>query len=551
MVVTELVNKISFVGSLQPLERLNAGLSTSIKAIGLSSVAYGTMAVALNSWVDKATEAIYQTTNLSKELGVNVESMQQWEYVAKMNGSTADALQSSIGGLSERIGEYAKFDSGEGKEVFEKLGISVKDAEGKIKSADVVMQDLAKSMQGLNVSEQRSIVAKLGIDESMLQTLRLTDTQINHLKDSASAWGLVTEEQAEELTKYKRSLTDLGYGFDAVKTQLAIAFAPTLEETIDSFKTLFKNNRELISNGLNKTVDVIMSFGRALFNTGRFIKTTLTEFDGLGIILGALTLRFLYLNRAMLLNPIGLMIAGVVLAIGVIGDLIVAFKGGESVIADFFASFNIDIVKTLTGAFNILKGTWVGMIATILRLSEGVLAFFTLLEKGGKYIGIDFDLNIEGQYEKTKALADKYSQESKDLIYGAFENGIKIDSTKGIGSVLEKNSNPLNYNDLGNVHLPPNVPVLNDNAEKIQLPNYNDLGNVHLPPNVPVLNDNALLPNNIANNTNTATTNNNTQNNNIKIDVRSDNPTIAGQTVVDSLNKQIANANKHYDVGGR
>ncbi|MFW3412302.1 hypothetical protein ACN9J3_06170 [Aliarcobacter butzleri] len=524
MAVTELVNKISFVGSLQPLERLNAGLSTSIKAIGLSSVAYGTMAVALNSWVDKTTEAIYQTTNLSKELGVNVESMQQWEYVAKMNGSTADALQSSIGGLSERIGEYAKFDSGEGKEVFEKLGISVKDAEGKIKSADVVMQDLAKSMQGLNVSEQRSIVAKLGIDESMLQTLRLTDTQINHLKDSASAWGLVTEEQAEELTKYKRSLTDLGYGFDAVKTQLAIAFIPVLEELTTGFKELFKENRESIQNGLSKSIEVIMSFGMALFNTGRFIKTTLTEFDGLGIILGALTLRFLYLNRAMLLNPLGLFVAGVVLAIGVIDDLVIAFDGGESVIADFFASFNIDIVKALTGAFDILKGTWNGLLATLLSLSEGIVALFAILEKGGKFVGLDFGLGIEEQYLKIKALREEYEKLSKNQIKGALENGIKIDSTKGIGSVLEKNSNPLNYNDLGNVHLPPNVPILKDNA---------------------------LLPNNIANNTNTATTNNNTQNNNIKIDVRSDNPTIAGQTVVDSLNKQISNANKHYDVGGR
>ncbi|MFY4742592.1 hypothetical protein ACOTVT_03725, partial [Aliarcobacter butzleri] len=460
MEVTELVNKISFVGSLTPLERLNTGLSTSIKAIGLSSVAYGTMAVALNSWVDKTTEAIYQTTNLSKELGVNVESMQQWEYVAQMNGSTADALQSSIGGLSERIGEYAKFDSGEGKEVFEKLGISVKDAEGKIKSADVVMQDIAKSIQGLNVSEQRSIIAKLGIDESMLQTLRLTDTQINHLKDSASAWGLVTEEQAEELTKYKRSLTDLGYGFDAVKTQLAIAFIPVLEELTTGFKELFKENRESIQNGLSKSIEVIMSFGMALFNTGRFIKTTLTEFDGLGIILGALTLRFLYLNRAMLLNPLGLFVAGVVLAIGVIDDLVVAFDGGESVIADFFASFNIDIVKALTGAFDILKGTWNGLLATLLSLSESIVALFAILEKGGKFVGLDFGLGIEEQYLKIKGLREEYQKLSENQIKGALENGIKIDSTKGIGSVLEKNSNPQgnpsNYNDTGVVHDAPN-----------------------------------------------------------------------------------------------
>lgn len=515
MAVTELVNKISFVGSLQPLERLNAGLSTSIKAIGLSSVAYGTMAVALNSWVDKTTEAIYQTTNLSKELGVNVESMQQWEYVAKMNGSTADALQSSIGGLSERIGEYAKFDSGEGKEVFEKLGISVKDAEGKIKSADVVMQDLAKSMQGLNVSEQRSIVAKLGIDESMLQTLRLTDTQINHLKDSASAWGLVTEEQAEELTKYKRSLTDLGYGFDAVKTQLAIALAPTLEESIDSFKTLFKNNRELISNGLNKTVEIIFSFGNALFNTGKLIYNMIDYTVGFNNILMLLGATILWVNRAMFLNPLGILIGSVILAIGVIDDLIVAFEGGESVIADFFQEFlNIDIVqvmKDIGSTFDIVI--------------NGIKSGFTDMVNQGKK-------NFEALKDTVKKIVDNIL----NFFSPVFTLFDKVSEYNPFSKKIETTINPPNYNDLGNVHPAPNVPIISDNTEKIQLPK---------------LNDSALLPNNIANNTNTATTNNNTQNNNIKIDVKSDNPTIAGQTVVDSLNKQISNANKQFDVGGR
>ena len=51
----------------------------------------------------------------------------------------------------------------------------------------------------------------------------------------------------------------------------------------------------------------------------------------------------------MLLNPFGLFVAGVILAIGVVDDLMVAFDGGESVIKDFFASF---------GAFNISGNTY-------------------------------------------------------------------------------------------------------------------------------------------------------------------------------------------------
>lgn len=537
MAVSELVTKIGFVGSLEPLDRLNSGLTTSIKTIGGVGVAFGAMGLALNAWVDNQLEATYQTSNFAKELGVSIEAMQEWGYIAKMNGSSAEAVQSSMSSLSEKMGEFAKFDSGEGKEVFEKLGIAVKDSEGKIKSADLVMRDLANSMQGMSASEQKSITAKLGIDESMLQTLRLTNDQFEHLRDRAGKLGIVTEQQAEQVRKYKQSLGELGHGLESIKTQLAIAFTPALTEASNGFTDLLVNNKELIDNGINKTVDVLMSFGRALVNTGKLIYNMIDNtigFENALMILGAAVL---YVNRAMLLNPLGLVIGAVLLAIAVVDDLTVAFEGGESVIADFFASFNVDIVKTLTGAFNVLKGTWVGMIATILRLSEGVLAFFTLLEQGGKHLGVDFDLNIEGQYEKTKSLADKYSQESKDLISGAFNNGIKVDDSKPIGVEAV----PLQQ--VEKVKGTENIPLAK---------NYNDTGNVHpapIPATLPLLNENSHLPSNITNSN--ATTNNNTQNNHIKIEVKADNPQQAAQAINDSLKTQISDASKQFNTGGR
>ncbi|WP_026803637.1 hypothetical protein [Aliarcobacter lanthieri] len=534
MAVTELVNKISFVGSLAPLERLNSGLTTSIKTIGLTTVAYGTMAVALNSWVDKTTEAIYQTSNLSKELGVNVEAMQQWEYVAQMNGSTANALQSSMGGLAERIGEYAKFDSGEGKEVFETLGIAIKDSEGKIKSADIVMQDLAKSMQNLDVTEQRSILAKLGIDESMLQTLRLTDYQLEHLKNRVKSLGIVSEEQTNQLTKYKRSLTELQYGLNSVKTQLAIAFTPALEKASNVFNEFLINNRELIGNGLNKTVELITAFGSALSNVGGLIYDAIDNTIGFNNVLLLLGARLLYVNRAMLLNPFGLFVAGVILAIAVVDDLKVAFEGGESVIADFFASFNIDIVKTLTGAFNTLSGTLDGVLAKFLSIYESYLELVVLGEKAGNFIGFNWGTNQEELLEKITQKKKDLEKSSKDKITGAFKDGIKVDPNKPIGTTIEELQRPLNYNDTGVVHDAPNVK---------QIP--------HEKPFIPELNPNSHLPNGMVNNMSSLTTNNNTQNNNIKIDVKSDNPIIAGQTVVDSLNRQMGNANKTFNVGGR
>ena len=159
------------------------------------------------------------------------------------------------------------------------------------------------------------------------------------------------------------------------------------------------------------------------------------------------------------------------------------------------------------------------------------------MKQGGKHLGVDFDLNIEGQYEKTKALADKYSQESKDLLSGAFAGGIKVDDSKPIGVEAV----PLQQ--VEKVKGTENIPLAK---------NYNDTGNVHpapIPATLPKLNDNALLPSNITNSN--ATTNNNTQNNNIKIEVKADNPQQAAQVINDSLKTQILDASKQFNTGDR
>lgn len=494
MVASELVNKISFVGSLQPLDKLNAGLTTSIKAIGLSSVAFGGAGIALNSWVNSTTEAITQTSKLSNDLGVGIESLQQWEYVAKMSGGSAEGLQESMRGLAERVGEFAKFDSGEGKEVFTALGISVKDSEGKVKSADLVMQDLRKSMQGLGASEQISIANKLGLDKSMLGTLRLTDEQFAHLQDRAKGLGIVTEEQAKQVDKYKKSLVDLGYGLNAIQMQLAIGFAPALENTANMFTELLIGNKDLIQNGLEKTIAVLMSFGSALYNNGKLIYNVIDNTIGFENALMLLGAAILYVNRAMLLNPIGLFVAGVILAIAVVDSLVVAFDGGESAIADFFASFDIDIVKELTGAFDILKGTWNGMIGVLLTLYEGWVSLLSLMEKGGKFVGFDININYDSQIEKIKALKKEYNDLSKQQI------------TNGINTMIDGYSI------------------------------------------TPSINQNSMLPNNMTNNS--TAFNNNNQSNTFNFEIISDNPVVVGQTIRENLNKELANANKQFNVGG-
>ena len=72
--------------------------------------------------------------------------------------------------MSQAIGDTAN-DVGREIAIFDKMGISVKDATGKVKSADVVMEELRQKLKGLEKTEKISILSKLGIDRSMLTML--------------------------------------------------------------------------------------------------------------------------------------------------------------------------------------------------------------------------------------------------------------------------------------------------------------------------------------------------------------------------------------------
>ena len=121
------------------------------------------------------------------------------------------------------------------------MGISVKDATGKVKSADVVMEELRQKLKGLEKTEKISILSKLGIDRSMLQMLESSDESINKLRLQARALGITTDEEKEKVAEYKDSMDTLGFAFTALATKMQIALTPALKKMADNFVTLFEN----------------------------------------------------------------------------------------------------------------------------------------------------------------------------------------------------------------------------------------------------------------------------------------------------------------------
>ena len=492
MQVAELATKFSFQGSLKPLDSLNTGLTSAIGSIAKVASVFTVAGTALNGFLASTLASADAQVQLSRETEVGIEAIQEFGYVASVNGSSADALERSLGNLSKKIGEAAT----KGSEDFSRLGISVRDGIGNVKDADTVLLELSDRLQGLSAQEQASYLEKLGIDESMLQTLQLGSDGIDKLRQKAAALGTISQKDADSIASFNDSLTTLKYGVDNVQKRLAIAFAPQLQSVADGFTDMLVANKDMIQNGLKKFFELVNTGLGAIFRFGKLLFNLIDNtvgFENALMIAGA---AMLYLNRAMYMNPIGLIVGAIVGLIVVVDDLINGLEGGQSVIADWFKEwFNIDIIGLIKDI-----GSAFGSMSDMLSSA--------------------FNSTIDGIKSSFNSMSDFI----KNII-----NTI-IEFFKPVTEMFDKVANfkPPSLSDIGG--------SITDTAGNLfdSLNPFSDSGKE-------VASKSVTQP----------VASSSTQNNAINIEIKSDNPQLAGQQVSTELQGMLKNANTQFNKGGR
>jgi hypothetical protein len=354
-VIQELVTKFGFMGSTKPLTDYNVSLGSSIKLLGGMLVGLEAAAGAFSMWADGVLTGVDALGALSRETKVAVGTIQELDYVASQTQSSAGAMESTLRNLTKTIGTAAL----KGSDDFARLGISVRGAGGQVKTADAILDELRQRFRALNLSmaEQESFTSALGIDSSLLQMLNRTNAEMAGLRDRARELGTLTGEQVGQAEDYKKSLDSMWFSLNHVKQLVAVGVAPELGRLSDSFTQLIADNKDWVVAGIQFAVkwigNILAAFNRllpviALIGAGFLAaKIYAIGFAGVMAIIG---------------SPVVLITAAIVALLLIIDDLIVAFQGGKSVIADFFQEFlGIDIVKALKWQFEwVMK--WIGMV---------------------------------------------------------------------------------------------------------------------------------------------------------------------------------------------
>lgn len=341
---------------------------------------------------------------MAARTGVGVERLQELSFAAKRAGASPEALEKGLKDLSKHIADIGsgKDTTSDAATLFQALGISVKDAQGNLRSAESVFDELSDAIQRNEDPALRTRMAMATLGESGRRLIPMMSQGAAGLKEmarQAHEMGLVlSEEDVAAASKLQDSLDDMKAVFGSVGNSIGAKLAPAVMKIADSFKNLAIKNREAFSErfagvaeqfaeafskidfqGIANTILMIADcalrafnalggfntvvYGMAAIMAGKAIVSLVTFGSNL-ITLGktlyglASAARVVGVAMATALGPVGLAITAIAIAAGLVianWDTITgAIKQGY----ESFVGWVSSIRESITGYFSGLGDYW-------------------------------------------------------------------------------------------------------------------------------------------------------------------------------------------------
>ena len=166
--------------------------------------------ISANAWVQlaqtilKAGQALVNTTldlinyadkydDLSAKYDMSTRSLQEFEYIASQNGTTLEELLSTMTMMYNRAKEN--------DEVFEKLGISVRDTNGNMKSMSDLFWETKTAIDQVSNSGDQSALMLEAFGRNAMATgevLRRDTEELRAMAERANELGIVLDETTTE-----------------------------------------------------------------------------------------------------------------------------------------------------------------------------------------------------------------------------------------------------------------------------------------------------------------------------------------------------------------
>lgn len=236
---------------------------------------------AVRSGIDEADKL----NKLSQSIGIPVDELSKLKYAGDLADVSLESLGKSTVKLSKAMIEVAGGGTGPAKQAFDALGISVKNADGTMKSANDVLGEAADKFAGYKDGAAKTALAvalfgKAGAE--MIPLLNMGKDGLKEAGDEAERFGLVLDKNTTQAAEnYNDNLTKLHKTKDGIIIQITARLLPAMEDFSNKMVQAAKDGELLdkVASGieyiLRGTASVVLqvsvAFQRLFAEIGAFV----------------------------------------------------------------------------------------------------------------------------------------------------------------------------------------------------------------------------------------------------------------------------------------
>lgn len=243
------------LGAARAVERLAGPM------VGLTSLAsIGGIVEMTRRWA----EAGNQISKTGTLLNTPVPRLSALRLGAKLAGSSADALDSSLKGLGDQLAE-AKWKGGPIRNLMNQFHIGFQGLNGEARTGADALGDVADAVTSLQDPHARvRLLQQLGISEDLLPMLDKGRAGLEKFVTNAQrTGGVMTQEMADNAKKMNRSWTELGETVEGVGNRIVNSWSGTATRVIDT-TTHWIQEQEKLGPAFDRNVQAVIGAAGAL-----------------------------------------------------------------------------------------------------------------------------------------------------------------------------------------------------------------------------------------------------------------------------------------------
>lgn len=225
---------------------------------------------------------------LSTQYGLTTDKIQEFQYMSELTDTSLETITGSMTKLTKNM-QTATKGTGDAYSRFEKLGISVTDTEGNLRSTDEVFADAISRLGNVENATERDALAMNIFGKSAMDLNPLIAVGREGLADyraEAHEMGYVLDtDTLESLGAVDDAMQRANKRLDAVKNQIGRYLAPIVAEITEAFAEwrmsvdwqhvgqVIKTTMEIIGKAIKGLIDIF----KTVIDVGKKVADTLKD----------------------------------------------------------------------------------------------------------------------------------------------------------------------------------------------------------------------------------------------------------------------------------